>query len=258
MARQWTYSYKTSDGEWHEGLIAADSRDDAYKAIIAQGIRPAKVIERIAPVVRRGFRGLRRRDWTLIIGSTAALVLACVGLAIAHFGGGSVPEESKGIIATARARQQIEFIPPEFPHRLYSAFKFNSERFLALYAQPGMPRRMLDGGKWLPSLDEVPPKAIEFSLTDLSDAINSDILIYPDDPRWLADLKRIVVGMKDEAGTLLKSGKGADEIALWLDERNKMEASYREEAIRKVKAGELSAESANFALKTMGLKGVTQ
>lgn len=256
MSRKWTYSYKTSDGAWHEDLLEADNRDAAYAAIRAKGIRPVKIAERIQPVVRRGFRGLRRRDWLLVL-LAAALVAALAVVALYALAPASAPDRP-GVVATARARHQIEFIPNDFPHRLYSAFKFNSERFLALYAQPGMPRRMLDGGKWMPSLYENPPRAIEFSLNDLSDALASDILIFDDDPRWLADLKRVVVGMKEEAGTLFKSGKGADEIALWLDERNKMESSYREATIRKVKADELSPESANNVLKTMGLKGVDE
>ena len=250
MARKWTYSYKTSDGQWHEGLVEASSRDAAYEAIRDMGIRPAKVAERIQPIVRRGFRGLRRCDWLIILGIATALAFI-IAFSMLHGGTGTT---QRGVTATARARHQIELIPPDFPHRLYSAFKFNSERFLALYAQPGMPSKMLDGGKWLPSLNETPPKAIEFSLDDLSDALNFEIQIYPEDPRWLAELKRIVAGMKDEAGTLLKSGKGAREIALWLDERNKMETAYRDEAIRKVRLGEQSAESANFTLRTMGLK----
>lgn len=258
MSRKWTYSYKTSDGAWHEDLLSADTRDAAYEAIRAKGIRPVKISERIQPVVRRGFRGLRRRDWLLVFLASVALAIVAT-IVLYAFAPSDNPLSASGrsgVVATARARQQIEFIPNDFPHRLYSAFKYNSERFLALYAQPGIPRRMLDGGKWMPSLYENPPRAIEFSLNDLSDALGSDILIYDDDPRWLADLKRIVVGMKEEAGTLFKSGKGADEIAIWLDERNKMEASYREEAIRKVKSGELSAEAANLVLKTMGLKSV--
>lgn len=255
MARKWTYSYKTSDGRWHEGLVAADSRDAAYEAILALGIRPAKVTERIVPVVRRGFRGLGRRDWLLLAAGVAAAA-ACLAFLLA--GGGNGGAGRAGIVATARSRHQIEFIPQDFPHRLDTVFRFNAERFLALYAQPGMPRRQLDGGRWMPSLDDGPPRAVEFSLNDLSDALGSEITILPGDPRWLADLKRVVVGMKEEAGTLLKSGKGADEIALWLDERNKMEASYREETVRKVRAGELSEEAADFTLKTMGLKGVSR
>ena len=260
MSRKWTYSYKTSDGAWHEDLLEADNRDAAYAAIREKGIRPVKISERIQPVVRRGFRGLRRRDWLLMLLASiaVAVVVAVVLYALALSKRTSPASAKTGVVATARARHQIEFIPNDFPHRLYSAFKFNSERFLALYAQPGMPRRMLDGGKWMPSLYENPPRAIEFSLNDLSDALASDILIFDDDPRWLADLKRVVVGMKEEAGTLFRSGKGADEIALWLDERNKMESSYREATIRKVKADELSRESANNVLKTMGLKGVDE
>lgn len=74
--RTWTYSYKSSDGFRHEGEMAAPSKDDVYAELRRQGIRAIRVDERIVPIVRRGFRGLRKRDWLLIIASVLT-VLGC-------------------------------------------------------------------------------------------------------------------------------------------------------------------------------------
>lgn len=80
--RQWTYSWNSSDGLRHEGEIRARSKDDAYAELRKQGIRPIRVTERIVPVIRRGFGGLRKRDWTLIsVAVTVALAVAVVVVA---------------------------------------------------------------------------------------------------------------------------------------------------------------------------------
>ena len=77
--RSWTYSYMTSDGLRHEGEMSAPSKDDVYSELRKRGIRAIKVQERIQPVVKRGFGGLRKRDWT-VIAAIAALIAAAVAL----------------------------------------------------------------------------------------------------------------------------------------------------------------------------------
>ena len=65
----------------HEGEVKAASKDDAYAELRKQGIRPIRVTERIAPIVRRGFKGLRKRDvLCLVLG-----ILCLVGVALYLF-----------------------------------------------------------------------------------------------------------------------------------------------------------------------------
>lgn len=65
----------------HEGEVKAASKDDAYAELRKQGIRPIRVTERIAPIIRRGFKGLRKRDvLCLVLG-----VLCLVGVALYLF-----------------------------------------------------------------------------------------------------------------------------------------------------------------------------
>ena len=58
-----------------------------------------------------------------------------------------------------------------------------------------------------------------------------------------------MVGMKEEAGTLLRSGKSVAEIALWLDERQKMEAAYRQQVLD----SEMPEGRKQATLRAMGL-----
>lgn len=79
--RSFSYSYQDAQGLRHEGEIKSASKDDAYAELRKQGIRPIKVAERIVPIVRRGFKGLRKRDIVcLVLG-----ILCLVGVALYLF-----------------------------------------------------------------------------------------------------------------------------------------------------------------------------
>ena len=56
--------------------MSAPTKDDVYAELRRQGIRPIRVEERIAPIVRKGFSGLRKRDWALIAAIVAVLLVA--------------------------------------------------------------------------------------------------------------------------------------------------------------------------------------
>lgn len=72
--RSFSYSYQDAQGLRHEGEIKAASKDDAYAELRKRGIRPIKVAERIVPIVRRGFKGLRKRDIVCLVLGTLCLV----------------------------------------------------------------------------------------------------------------------------------------------------------------------------------------
>lgn len=83
--RNWTYSYKTSDGIRHEGEISAPTKDAVYSTLRSRGIRAIRVEERIAPVIKKGLRGLRNRDWCALILAVVAISVA-MSLAIRYVG----------------------------------------------------------------------------------------------------------------------------------------------------------------------------
>ena len=66
----------SSDGLRHEGEMAAPDKDSVYAALRRRGIRAIKVSERVEPVVRKGFAGLRKRDWALLAAAVAATIAA--------------------------------------------------------------------------------------------------------------------------------------------------------------------------------------
>lgn len=65
----------SSDGLRHEGEINAPDKDSAYAELRKRGIRAIRVTERIVPIVRRGFKGLRKRD---LAGIAAVLIVVAV------------------------------------------------------------------------------------------------------------------------------------------------------------------------------------
>ena len=264
--RTWTYTYKTSDGLRHEGEISASSKDEVYAALRQQGIRAIRVDERITPVVRKGFKGLRKRDWLVIVGGLAAVLLITVIMFLRW-------ENSKGanvnkIVQTdvrtvggaklSAPHALIESKPVEIPHGvrvarprprhcvegiteldLSSIFAHPSEAYFARFAEPG---RAVSP---LPIMTE----AVKEDFFDFSD---SPIMIELNDSRAVAELKRIVAGIKEEALERIAAGNDMEDIASWLCERARMEADYRKRIIERVSSGE-SRVDANRALATMGM-----
>lgn len=110
--RHYSYSYQDAQGLRHEGEVKAASKDDAYAELRKQGIRPIKVTERIAPIVRRGFKGLRKRDvLCLVLG-----VLCLVAVALYLFAqstkhevqGTSLTVNTEELAVSPEAREQLK------------------------------------------------------------------------------------------------------------------------------------------------------
>ena len=74
--RNWTYSYKTSDGLRHEGTLSAPSKDAAFEQLRRNGIRAIRVDESPSAAQRR-LGGLTHREWA-IVAAAAAIVLTVV------------------------------------------------------------------------------------------------------------------------------------------------------------------------------------
>lgn len=254
----WDYSWKTSDGVRHEGVITAATKDEVYTTLKAQGIRPIKVSARI--VVKGGIRSLRKRDWMVI-----AVALALTAVAAAFFASKErpVPSEPAPQPVTAERQPrpsrsghvQSQVVMVDFrrvrplPRRQIEGadamdfgaiFAHPAEAYLAAFAEPGSIRRI--------------PKLTERISSDFFDAFEEDILTATNDTPAMITLKRVVAGLKREAESYLESGKSATELAKWLESRQRMEASYRRELHEKVRSGGISREEANVVLKDAGLK----
>ena len=203
---RWIYSYKTSDGTWCESNIDAPEREAVFTALKKRGIRPIKV--ELAPGFVNWLSSLGKR-WAAIV----ALTLICAALVVLLTRSEDAPLARA---ANAVPRQVIAGKPAKVdPQTILQAFPHSAERFLVRYAEPGVPV-IADGRE---------------SLKDLSDSLKHEIAPSEDDEDWLRTLKQIVTGMKEEAASLLQSGKRVEDIELWIDERQKMETTYKQQIL---------------------------
>ena len=221
---EFRYSYKTSDGVRHEDRITAPSRDEAFAVLRNRGIRPIKVIA-CDGSKENGARSGQDGGRKLVLLLAAALLLA-VAYSVFNMNAGdeknpTKPKSKRAIesnvveikpedrIAKPRPRKQLsnQISDPS------SFFLHESEAYLVRYAQPG---RISDRKEFTESLKE-----------DLLDSLEDIIVITPDDPREVAELKHIVAGLKEEASMILNGGKSVTDLIAWFDERQKMEADYR-------------------------------
>jgi len=239
----------SSDGLRHEGEMAAPDKDSVYDALRKQGIRAIKVTERIRPVVRNGFAGLRKRDWSLIG------VVVCAAVAIVAFvilrqrpvvtstmpvvGGDQTVVISSGVVQIAQPRPRKWIRLPE-GFKPSKVFRYSHEVYLAKFAIPGVAS---GDAKLTPAISQ-----------DFYDHLNSGIIIAEGDSSEVADLKRIVAGMKDDARKYLTMPNGIEKLSLWLQERQAMESGYRQQFAERVKDGKLSKDDANDVFRAMGLE----
>jgi hypothetical protein len=248
----------SSDGLRHEAEMQAPSKDDVYAALRQRGIRAIKVTERIQPIVKSGFGGLRKRDWAVIALAALVLVAAVVfyvfssgaGLSARRSYPTSVREgrsardgalESEVVeiklgdrIASARPRRQLSATQKDIDEAFVNA----SERFLARFAEPGAQ---------CPKIADDELKAVE---EDLFETLDADIVIYADDSRVKAEIKGVVAGIKDEVRMLVGTGRGFREVVGWLQQRQLMESDYRARLIKRYANDEAEA---NRQLRNLGM-----
>lgn len=253
-----SYTYKTSDGIRHEGEIDAPGRDEAFTALRQRGIRPIKVV---------GRDSTHASTWRvrLVVAVLSGIVVALAYLLYVEKhetpSDASVPRTTRGVLETApvevpsgnrlarpRARKPIAGLvkfSDGLDKLLSATFTHPAEVYVARFAQPGL---------------EVPPTDEKATLDmleyDLQDALDDPIFILSDDSRAIADLKRIVSGIKEEVSLLLTSGKSIEDVRVWLEGRQKMEADYRQQIVSRLEIGELSADEANGMLVSMGFAPV--
>ena len=228
---EWCYSYRSSENKPLEGRVRARSRDDAFVILKSRGINPFRV--ELAPGFLNRVCSLGRRWLAIAVLSVLAVLFAVLSYMSRR--------DAQAIVQTARnrmealPRQRIPGMPPDLAIRLQSIFPYESERFMALCAEPGIVP--LDCGLPTPGLG------------DLSEALSHEIVLSEGDEEWVATLKRVVIGMKDDAALLVKKGKSPEDIKIWLSERQKMELTYRNQII--MGAGTMDEKARK--LRAMGL-----
>ena len=219
------WGYTSPDGVRHEARIRATGRDAAFALLRGQGIRPMKLYP--APGI---LNRLRIDGWRW----AAAAMLVVAGLTAAALIGRNVSARHHPTAWDVLPRHQLEGLPSDWRQRL-GDYLPPADAYLALFAQPGRMDIRETGGKESPLTEEALLREVPSPGAD--------------DPPWVVALKRVLVGMKEEAVALVKLGKAPAEISIWLEERQKMEAEYR----RQILEGTDSGEEKIRRLQAMGL-----
>ena len=253
-----TYYWKTPDNARHTGEVEAEDREKAFALLRARGIRAIKV-EPKGWETGKGYRGVRKR----VVVAVAALCLA-FGAVVAWWAAapgagapasGAAPRGRRHSIESQIVEVKLGDRPARPHPRKYikslagrldrvDCFGHVSENYLARFAMPGVA---------VAGPDAVPAELIG----DLRDALESEIVIRADDAADIAELKRIVAGLKDEADLYLRSGSGISDFLKFLKLRQKMESECRqrivEEAVMSGEDHERRLKEANETLVAMGL-----
>ncbi len=230
---KYIYYYQTAQNEKKEGEIKARNRAEAYAAIRRLGIRPYRVVGDDPPVWRE------RLGWIVSI-SLAALLLLVVGMTVVFVGRKEL---------TALPRQQLigdsSSIAVGVSSDWAGALSTALDRFLAAYAQPG----------WSVTLEEVDGAAQAQMLQELAEM---PLKFEKGESQSIRQLKRIILGMREEMKDFLEKGGTFEDYRTYLDERQARECSLRDKAFETLNRSPESERAKvlrnlNIRMKDMGL-----
>lgn len=239
------YEYRTKDNVRHEGVISAASRDAAFAALKAKGIRPGSVKE--APGVFNKVLGKGKRWIAIALLAIVAVASTCVALR------NKSSLKTLPTIGDSMRRQILgdsAIIEKGVRTGWQDVFATEGDRFFASFALPGQ----------APAVVRVSAKDFEFALSNKVDVKNTDTL-------EARQVKIIVEGMKREARAYLKDGGTVEKYCRRLIRRQQEEIGYYTRAEREIQiasknkmpAFELEKlwEKRNSELRQMGIKPVS-
>ena len=253
---KYTYAYKTSDGIRHEDSMNASSREEVFEALRTKGIKAIKVVAADGSKANGEVRGVRKR----VVAVLVALAAVCVGV-IAYIGGERTGANVAANPAVSSPRHQIYGDPAVMEGLERGDFgevlPHEGDRMLAVFAQPG--RFMCAKGanpRYLATAQDVAFAA--YAKDELSP--ERDIVIAPEDPREIKELKQIVNGMREELRGYLANGNGTTR-SFWrrLNERTTSEMQIYERTRRELEKEKSTEiwEQKNAALRRLGLRTIT-
>lgn len=252
---KFVYEYRTSDNVRHSGTVSAASRDAAFAALRAQGIRPGRMEE--APGLLNKVLGKGKR-WLAIF-----VLLALVGgLSFALVNAHTVRPQQTGEVVYATAdgfavpieRRQIwgddAVIEQAAQTNWKVIFANPADRLLSLFAQPGFQLKVF-------------PRVPETIYDDFKRSLSERVAIGPSDLDEYKQMKCIVQGMKDEMRTYLAAGGKVDGYLRRLGQRQREEADFVERAKKdlanRIERGEdtiTAWQETNRLLREQGLKSI--
>ena len=207
------YQYRTSDNVRHDGEIKAASREAAFAALKARGIRPGCMVE--APGFFNKLWGKGKR-WMAI----AFLAIVSVAL-LFHVNSEryavSVADE-RGPIDRRQLLGDASVIENGVKTEWADVFDRLSDRFLAKYLQPGVPVVADD------------KEALQEVCKDLCATMENCIPVDDSDLDEVKQVKRIVAGMRCELAEYVRDGGTVEEYIECLLQRQAYEIQMRRRA----------------------------
>ena len=210
------YAYHTKDNKREDGVVCAASRDAAYAILRQRGIKPTHVD--LMPGLFNRIQSLGKRGIAIVI-----LVIVAAVLVVALGKGRSKVAELEAR-SLCEDRGQIYGDPVALKEAQRSgwavAFSDVGDRFLSAYAIPGA---KVDDQAATPDV-----------IALISAGVRHLVPVADDDPREVAQMKRIVNGMKFELAAYLAEGGTVEDYIRRLDIRQKAEAAIYERYVREL------------------------
>ena len=208
---KFTYQYRTSDNVSHSGTINAASKDAAFAALKARGIRPGRV--EVAPGFFNLLFGVGKR-W-IAIGVLAVALVGALCWAVVVAGDAVVDKEEGEVVGflSSPTRRQIigdsAIIEKGIRTGWSSVFADEGERFFASFAIPGVP-----AGQRNTTEDEIRA------------ALAREVIPTDGDGIEERQIKSMVEGMKRELRNYLSAGGTIVSYGQRLVERQEAEIAY--------------------------------
>ena len=227
---KYLYAYKTSDGMRHEASMDAESREDVFSALRAQGIKAIKVTASDGSKANGEVRGVRKRVVVTVAAFSVVVAIASIVLSVLWFrreltnrsadeGRSKVGEM---VAASPLPRQMVSGDRRRVELAGRVAFTNRVESLLARFAEPGRP---FDP----PGDADCPNKE------DVDQAFKTPVYISSGEFTESVDIKRIVVGLKHEMRDYVMAGGSVGGFISALVKRQQTEISYRMRAELKLK-----------------------
>lgn len=238
---KFVYEYRSSDNVRHEGEIDAPSRDAAFQALKARGIRPSRLQDK--PGVLNWLFGKGKR-WL-------AIVLLAVIATVAVFMWVRLSEQAADALLY-EDRAQIYGDPFVIGEAMrmgwFNEFKDMGDRYLARHAIPAAECNCAE----FAAMQGAIVKALTLGVDKL-------VKIAPDDLAEIAKIKRMVNGMKRELGEYIADGGSVAGYMKRLEIRQKAERGIFERVSRELSrtADDATWRKRNAELRAMGLPMVS-
>ena len=252
------YAYRDSSNVRHDGTVVASSKDDAFRKLKTQGIKPFFVAP--APGLLNGILGLGKRGLAIFVLGVGCLVLGYFALIVpdANRQAPSSHQSELDFAINSQTRRQpigdVAVIDQGIRTGWADVFELEGERFLAGFAVPGTPVAVRS------TTEEEIRKALA-AAPSASSPTDTDLSLEA------RQIRAMVEGMKAELRKYLADGGTITDYGRELVHRQEAEIAQRqraqtilEEEVRRDKAeSEIAAtlDALNRQLRRMGIKPLT-